>query len=64
MEFTYRAYENLINMLKDKKYVFSNYRNYCSYKKSVIMRHDIDMDVKKATEMAEIEAYVCNVNSV
>lgn len=64
MKFTYKAYEKLIDGLKDRGYVFSNYKNYCHYQKTVIMRHDIDMNVEKAVEMAEREALVCNVNSV
>ncbi|MCF0161653.1 MAG: hypothetical protein HUJ88_03560 [Fusobacterium necrophorum] len=55
MNFTYKAYINLIEKLKLKKYYFSNYDNYLEYKRNVILRHDIDNSLKKALEMAEIE---------
>jgi len=64
MEFTYKAYGKLIDELKARGYVFSNYKNYCRYPKTVILRHDVDTNIEKAVEMAEREALVSNVNSV
>lgn len=55
MEFTFAAYEKLVGLLKKKEFVFSDYHNYKKNDKTVILRHDIDVDIKKALEMAELE---------
>lgn len=55
MEFTYQAYRNLIRQLRTNGYQFTDYHDYQSYNKAVIMRHDIDISLEKAVEMAEIE---------
>lgn len=55
MEFTYQAYRELLTLLKEHGYTFSSYHNYQSCDKSVIVRHDIDMNIAKAVRMAEIE---------
>lgn len=55
MNFTYNAYEQLIDSLKRNEYAFCDYHNYSQFKKAVILRHDIDMDIKKAVELARIE---------
>lgn len=56
MEFTYGAYRELVTLLREHDYIFSNYHDYHNYAKSVIVRHDIDMDIDKAVRMAQIEA--------
>lgn len=56
MEFTYNAYQNLINLLRKKGYTFCNYHNYTQTGRSAILRHDIDMDIGKAVKMGELEA--------
>lgn len=55
MEFTYNAYRDLLILLREKGYVYSNYHNYMRADKTVILRHDIDMDIAKSLKMAEIE---------
>lgn len=55
MEFTYSAYKNLIKKLKDKNYEFCNYENYLEKNKIVILRHDVDISLDKAFEMAKLE---------
>ena len=55
MTFTYDSFIRLLHLLKKNGYTFSNYRNWIDNEKSVIMRHDIDNDIKKAFELAEIE---------
>lgn len=55
MEFTYLAYRNLIKQLKDKGYSFSDYINYKDKNRSVILRHDVDISLNKAFEMAKLE---------
>ncbi len=56
MNFTYDAYRNLLNLLKEKNYSFGNYFNYTANKKVVILRHDIDTSIEAAVRMAQIEA--------
>lgn len=55
MDFTYEAYENLVCLLKNKGYVFCNYRNHIDKEKCVIMRHDIDYSITQAVKLAELE---------
>lgn len=55
MKFTYEAYRELLELLDQHGYQVCNYHNYRKYDKSVIIRHDIDMDITKAVEMAAIE---------
>ena len=54
MEFTYKAYEGLVNLIRDEGYDFKGYHDF-DEKPSVIMRHDIDLDVKKAYELSLFE---------
>lgn len=56
MDFTYKDYINLINLLKNKNYQFTNYKNYSNVDKPVILRHDIDNSIEKALEVAKIES--------
>lgn len=55
MQFTYKSYEKLILLLRDKGYDFSNYRNWKTKDKVVILRHDIDYSLAKAVALAELE---------
>lgn len=55
MLFTYDSYSSLLCLLKRNDYTFSTYRDWIDNGKSVIMRHDIDNDIKKALKLAEIE---------
>jgi len=55
MEFTYKAYLDLINLVKSNGYMISDYDKYDNHEKSVILRHDVDMSLEKAKEFSEIE---------
>jgi len=62
MTFTYKDYKALLNRLKRFGCVISQYDKYDPAMRSVIMRHDIDFCLKKATAIAEIEQE-CEVQS-
>lgn len=55
MKFTYEAYRELIALLREYGYTICDYHNYAQADKSVILRHDIDLEIEKAVKMAEIE---------
>lgn len=55
MKFTYDAYREMLRSLKKHEYKFCKYDS-CDFEgKKVILRHDIDMSIEKAVEMAKIE---------
>lgn len=56
-DFTYKSYEKLIDMIKQNQFLVCSYHNYLSSDKVCILRHDIDMDIKKALKIAIIEHY-------
>jgi hypothetical protein len=55
MEFTNKAYEGLLDLLNEYGYSICDYKSYENYKRSVILRHDIDFSLQKGVELAEIE---------
>lgn len=55
MEFTYEAYIELISLLKRNNYTFSKYTNFNKINKPVILRHDVDISLEKALDMAKLE---------
>lgn len=55
MDFTYKAYVDLIKLLKEKNYEFTNYKGYKNIEKSVIFRHDIDNSLERALKIAKLE---------
>lgn len=55
MQFTNNAYKNLIELLKIKDYQFLFYNEGDDVERSVILRHDIDLSLDKAVEMAILE---------
>lgn len=55
MEFTYQAYTNLLNAIRNRGYSFTDYHNYREVTRPVIMRHDIDNSLEKALSLARIE---------
>lgn len=57
MQFTYRAYGKLLKSLREHSYHIAAYHNWEEYERCVILRHDIDNDIKKAAELAEFEQY-------
>lgn len=62
MQFTYNAYALLIKELYANGYEFVGYDEHDRHSKTVIMRHDVDMSVEKALEIARIE-HELNVRS-
>lgn len=55
MDFTYNAYVDLIKLLKEKDYKFTNYKDYKNIERPVIFRHDIDNSLERALNIAKIE---------
>lgn len=55
MEFTYNEYRRLMKELGTEGYHFSGYHNYNEYEKPVIMRHDVDVSLEAAIQMAMLE---------
>lgn len=55
MEFTFNEYKRILDALKKRHYRFTGYTDYEQYEKSVILRHDVDVSLRKALEMAEFE---------
>lgn len=56
MTFTYNAYLELITSLRSAGYEIADYHNWEGKEKCVILRHDVDTDIAKATDMARLEA--------
>lgn len=56
MEFTYTAYRELLDFLRQGGYAFTDYHDYQSYPRCVILRHDIDNSLPQALRLAEIKA--------
>ena len=59
MEFTYRCYLDLIDKLISDNYNIVSYGAECEGKR-VILRHDVDLDLKKAAEFAKLEKQAGN----
>lgn len=55
MEFTYEAYENMIKTIKSSGYKFYLYNEVDDCERFVILRHDVDFDLDKAVELAQLE---------
>lgn len=55
MQFTYKAYKNLIKTLRELDYKFCTYNEIYNCNRGVLLRHDVDFDLGKALEMAIIE---------
>lgn len=55
MDFTYKGYEKMIDLLNRNKYEYCGYENYKESKRPVILRHDVDMSIEAAVKMAEFE---------
>lgn len=56
MEFSYKAYQELLTLLQDKGYCFTDYHDYEKCRRCVILRHDVDNSPEQALRMAELEA--------
>ncbi|MCL1789757.1 MAG: hypothetical protein FWG40_00100 [Peptococcaceae bacterium] len=55
MDFTFRAYSDLIASLKENGYTMSSYADHSKYDKCVILRHDIDLCLETALAFAQYE---------
>jgi len=55
MEFTYKAYKELIILLKKNEYSFATYFNYKDKVNPVIFRHDVDSSLERALKIALLE---------
>lgn len=57
VEFTYDAYRNLLLLIEERGYFFTDYLSYNKLlnKKCCILRHDIDNSIEKAYKMFRIE---------
>ncbi len=55
MKFTFDSYQELLELLDENGYKTADYHNWNQYDRCVILRHDIDTDLQKALEMAELE---------
>ena len=55
MKFLYSNYREMINTLKRNGYNFSGYGDKNESGKTVILRHDVDFDLKDAVRMAKLE---------
>lgn len=56
--FTYKSYKSLVNLLESNNYKFCSFTNENQYDKDdklVILRHDIDLSIQKAVELAQLE---------
>ncbi len=55
MEFTYEEFVTLIETVKNNGYVVCDYASSQNVDRAVVLRHDVDMSVKAAHKIAEIE---------
>ena len=55
MKFTYDSYENLLATIHNCGYTFTDYERYANHASPCILRHDIDNDMEKCMEMAQLE---------
>ena len=55
MDFTYDAYVDLINGLREHGYSIADYHNCDSVLHPCILRHDIDNSLEKAVKFAKLE---------
>ena len=56
MKFTYDAYRGLLSLLRQQGYFFTDYHDYITHPRCVILRHDIDSSIQQAVRLAELEA--------
>jgi hypothetical protein len=53
--FTYRHYEEILKIAKEEAFEFSSFSQEPDTKKRIYLRHDIDISIKSALDIAEIE---------
>lgn len=56
VEFTHQWYRTFLNELRSHGYSFTPFSDYCGAEESIILRHDIDLSIEAAVELAQIEA--------
>ena len=56
MDFTLTAYTDLLRNFQAEGYTFVDYADMRPDQRHLILRHDVDMDLDRAVEMAEVEA--------
>ena len=56
MDFSYKSYSVLLDILAEKGYTICGYHDWQSHETPVILRHDVDLSPDKALEMAEFES--------
>lgn len=54
-DFSYKHYNDILFDMLNENYKIVDFNNCNSYEREIIVRHDIDLDLKKALEMARIE---------
>ena len=62
MQFTYKSYEYMLNLLKECNYYITDYNEYENYEKCAILRYDVDNSLYDVVKLAKIE-YKNNVRS-
>lgn len=55
MQFTYRAYADLVENVRQHGYTITNYQDCKTIVRPCILRHDVDFDLQKAVEFAKFE---------
>lgn len=55
LDFSSQGYKQLISRLKECKYAFDTYESWRHHKKSVILRHDVDVSLNKAVKLSNLE---------
>lgn len=55
MNFTYTAYEEMLQLLRQNNYRICNYENHRQHERCVILRHDVDMCLDAALRFVELE---------
>ena len=53
--FTYNHFSQIISIVKSKGYKFINYEDIDHNNRCIILRHDIDISLEKAYQLAKLE---------
>lgn len=56
-KFTQEAYIHLLELIIRSGYTITDYHSYHNADRPCILRHDVDIDIQKAVELAELERY-------
>ncbi|MBD5550875.1 MAG: hypothetical protein HDQ96_06830 [Lachnospiraceae bacterium] len=55
MDFTYAEYGRLLETIRSKGYSIDGYNSHYESRRTVILRHDVDVSLEKAVDMAKFE---------